>query len=241
MADLFNWVEIPVTDMARAKKFYESLLSVEMQPFAINGTNYAVFPSTDFSGHGALVEGVGYAPSTDGPLVYLDATGKLDELARQVPMLGGDVVLPCTYISEEGGEIVHFRDTEGNRLGLHSPVTRPSTGAVTDQTMHRLLESRKPSFAFVVTRGPRFEDPELASLQWEHARNMFALMRDGKLIHVSALADGASILGFGVMEADSREEVAAILAADPGVAAGRLAFEVTTAVSFDGEKTRHRL
>ncbi|MCO6187933.1 VOC family protein [Rhizobium sp. L1K21] len=187
------------------------------------------------------MEGDGYSPSSDGPLVYLDATGKLDRLSAELQALGGEIILPRTYVSEEGGEIVLFRDTEGNRLGLHSPLQRPVTGPVSDQTMQGLLAGQKPGFAFVLTRGPRFEDPELANLQWEHARNMFNLMREGKLTHVSALPGGASILGFGLMLADSREEVAEILAEDPGVAAGRLAFEVMTAVSFDADKTRHKL
>jgi predicted enzyme related to lactoylglutathione lyase len=31
MANLFNWVEIPTTDMARAKSFYQTILGVEKE------------------------------------------------------------------------------------------------------------------------------------------------------------------------------------------------------------------
>lgn len=241
MGNLFNWVEIPVADMARAKAFYEALLATELPTFPLGGLTYALFPAVDFGGHGALVMGEGHRPSASGPLVYLDAEGRLDALAARLKILGAKVVLERTVLSRESGELLHFIDSEGNRIGLHSPVRPLASEPVPDSVMHGLLSQQQPGFAFILTRGPRYDDPALAGLQWEHARNMFTLMRDGRLAHVSVLTNGAPILGFGLMVAETREEVEAVLAADPGVAGGRLAFEVMSAVSFDGERTRRKL
>ncbi|MBO3759867.1 VOC family protein [Ciceribacter sp. L1K22] len=241
MTNLFNWVEIPVTDMARAIAFYERLLDLSLEPVFMGRTVYAVFPSMEFGVHGALVKEEGRAPSSAGPLVYLDANGKMDILERRLPAVGGQVVLGRTVLSEDVGEIIHFVDTEGNRIGLHAPIRRRNSGPVTDEIMRTLLGARKPGFAFAFKRGPRFDDPGLANLQWEHARNMFTLMRDEHVTHLSALPDGQSIIGFGLIEARNRQEAEALLELDPGVAAGRLTYEVMSATSFDGERTRPKL
>jgi hypothetical protein len=162
---------------------------------------------------------------------------------------GAQILMPRTYLSEEAGEAAILLDTEGNRIGLQSPVDgardRPSdmapTGPVADAAMQAVLGSTAPRVAFVLKRGPAYDDPATAQSQWEHARNMFTLMRDGRLAHVSALVNGSDVLGFGLMVAGSPEEAEALLREDPGVRSGRLVAQVVMALSFDAERDRPRL
>ncbi|WP_018262017.1 VOC family protein [Methylobacterium sp. WSM2598] len=232
MNHLSNWIEIPVADMARARAFYEGLLETRLVEFSCGPLTCAMVPTRDRRNRGALVQGAGYAPSSDGALIYLDAGGRLDAAARRIAPLGGTILTPRTRLSEEAGEVVIFRDPEGNRLGLHSPVAPRREGPVTDAALQGLLRGRAPGLAFLITRGPRYDDPATAPLQWEHARAMTTLLRDGPLTHVTALVDGAEVLGFGLIDVATREEAEAVLAADPGVAGGRLAVTLLTALSF---------
>jgi hypothetical protein len=102
---------------------------------------------------------------------------------------------------------------------------------VTDADMQRLLGGAPKRFAFMFRPGKKF-GPETQALQWEHARNMFALLQAGRLASVTALMDGGDLLGVGVMEAASEAEGEALLCEDPAVRGGRLCFEISPAASF---------
>ena len=39
-----NWFEIPATDIARAKKFYEIIFEIVMEKMEMPGMKYAMFP-----------------------------------------------------------------------------------------------------------------------------------------------------------------------------------------------------
>lgn len=45
-----NWFEIPVTDISRAKKFYESIFEISMQEMEMAGMKYAMFPFAPMNG-----------------------------------------------------------------------------------------------------------------------------------------------------------------------------------------------
>jgi len=112
-----------------------------------------------------------------------------------------------------------------------TPIDRP----IDDATMQRMLSSRTPLTGFLLRRGPSYDDPATAPLQWEHARNMFRLLEAGTVVHVSALLDGDDVLGFGLSTL-TPEDTSAELARDPGVAGGRLTFDLATTMSFDGPR-----
>jgi predicted enzyme related to lactoylglutathione lyase len=233
-----NWIEIPVTDMQRARAFYEQVLGVELLPFELAGNRYALFPAKDRYNTGALVAGPGYVPSQSGPLVYLDASGRMDEVLARAVSAGAEVLLQKTYLSREAGEIVIFRDSEGNRIGLQSAVEEADETPVTDDSMHRLLGSAAPAHTFLVRKGPAWDDPSLAPLQWEHARNMFTLMKQGKLRFVCALMDGTDVLGLGILDAGSREEAEELLRDDPGVRAKRITMQLLNGTAFSASDVR---
>ena len=54
MKDAINWFELPVTDLARAQRFYETVLATKLKPEVFNGVPNALFP-TDKGVGGALV------------------------------------------------------------------------------------------------------------------------------------------------------------------------------------------
>jgi len=120
MTHLSNWVEIPARNLARASAFYAKLFGEELHPMDLGGTHYALFPSSDRFNCGALAQGEGYEPGTQGPLVYLDGGPDLDAKLSRVVQGGGTVLVPKTYLGVEAGYIALFTDTEGNRIGLQT-------------------------------------------------------------------------------------------------------------------------
>ena len=118
-ANPVNWFEIPVSDLARAKKFYEAILSVEIAETEIGPNKLGWFPMDKeaFGATGTLIKGDGYIPSHEGTLVYIH----VDEISPTLEAInnaGGRTLVPRTSIGKYGF-IAHFEDCEGNRVALH--------------------------------------------------------------------------------------------------------------------------
>jgi uncharacterized protein len=120
MDHLSNWIEIPVADMRRAKKFYGELLGVGLNEMQMGGNDYALFELKDSFNTGCLVKGNGYVPSMQGVVLYLNGGNDLCNALARVEEKGGKVLLKKTFLSKEAGHIAYFADTEGNKIGLHS-------------------------------------------------------------------------------------------------------------------------
>ena len=58
-------------------------------------------------------------PGTDGPIVYLNDEGVIDDVLGRVEAAGGQVTREQMSIGDFGN-IALFQDTEGNVVGLHS-------------------------------------------------------------------------------------------------------------------------
>ena len=115
-----NWFEIPVTDIARAKAFYESILDTELAPPMDKfGAQMCFFPmEMDKSGAtGALMQSEVTKPSHDGTRVYFSVPA-IDPTLEKINNAGGKTCMPRTSIGEHGF-IAHFEDTEGNCVALH--------------------------------------------------------------------------------------------------------------------------
>jgi predicted enzyme related to lactoylglutathione lyase len=119
MDHLANWIEIPVTNMERAKGFYRKLLDVDVQKMKLGDNNYAIFSVKDRFNTGCLVKGEGYVPSMEGVTVYLNGGKELSQVLARVEKAGGKIVLKKTFLSEQAGHIAYFKDTEGNKIGLY--------------------------------------------------------------------------------------------------------------------------
>lgn len=119
MAHLPAWVEIPVTDLDRAEKFYSTVMGIEFRRMNLgNGLTLSLFPSSNNEVGGALACLPSfYHPGETGPLVYLNAHS-VEACINLVEDAGGVVMVPRTQVSEEIGYMAVFRDSEGNRVGL---------------------------------------------------------------------------------------------------------------------------
>lgn len=115
------WYEIPVSDMDRAKAFYEAVFKVSIQIVDFGGVLMGWFPHNEkvTGATGTLIKQESYIPSKEGTLVYFFSEDVQIELDR-VEAAGGTIYQEKTKISDEHGCMGVFIDTEGNRVALHS-------------------------------------------------------------------------------------------------------------------------
>jgi predicted enzyme related to lactoylglutathione lyase len=115
-----RWVEIPVTDLKRAKTFYSKTLDLKYQDHKQDEYEMALIqadPDT-FGTGGGLIKGPTYVPSYDGTVVYF-GTDDIEGVLKKVENAGGKIVAPRKSIGQFGF-VAYFEDTEGNRIALHS-------------------------------------------------------------------------------------------------------------------------
>jgi predicted enzyme related to lactoylglutathione lyase len=121
--NIVGWFEIPVSNMAKAMKFYETVFDLKLNPSNMGPFEMAIFPMAEKApgAAGALVFHKEYKPSSDGTLVYFTSpSGDLNNELAKIESAGGRVFRPKTLIAEDIGYLAIFGDTEGNRLALHS-------------------------------------------------------------------------------------------------------------------------
>lgn len=117
-----NWFEIPVLEMERAQRFYETLTGQPLRREQMGPqVSLAVFPYTDPATGGCLFfDGGRTQPSAQGALVYLNGGDSLDAALARLAEAGGHISTPRVDLPEGMGCFVHFIDSEGNRVGLHA-------------------------------------------------------------------------------------------------------------------------
>ena len=115
-----NWFEIPVNDLSRATKFYETIFDTELSLNEMGPSKMAWFPmEREGSGSGgSLHKTEGYTPSAQGTLVYF-SVDDIEGVLSKVEKNGGKKLEEKSSIGEHGF-IAIFQDTEGNRIGIHS-------------------------------------------------------------------------------------------------------------------------
>ena len=120
MSNTFVWVDIPVTDLARAIAFYSAVTGQQVDRIDHPGFNFGLFKHEGNAVGGCLVEPEeGVAPSLTGPLVYIDANGRLDAAIAAAEAHGGRVLKARHSIAPNGFRAI-VTDSEGNRIALHS-------------------------------------------------------------------------------------------------------------------------
>ena len=123
-SNIVGWFEIPVTNMERAMKFYETVLDIKLSRNQMGSLDMAWFPWVEEGkgSAGSLVYHPDfYRPSMDGVLIYLTTqTGDLNDELMRVEKAGGKIIQQKTMIAEDYGYMALFIDTEGNRIALHS-------------------------------------------------------------------------------------------------------------------------
>jgi len=117
-SQIVNWFDIPVGDLDRAMKFYTEVVAEPLQRYSAPGLEGALFPERGVTG--TLLKSDGFTPSAQGCVVYLDGGDDLEPMLRRAEQAGGTVLLPKTEIDGNRGFFAYFKDTEGNRVGIHS-------------------------------------------------------------------------------------------------------------------------
>ncbi len=116
-----NWFEIPVSDFARAKKFYSTIFDYEMPEMEMDSVRMGMLPFQQGQGvGGAICFGEGYEPTEKGAKLYLNGGDDLTTVLNRVEAAGGKVELGKTAIPDNMGYFAIFHDTEGNWMGIHS-------------------------------------------------------------------------------------------------------------------------
>ncbi len=112
------YFEIPVSDMARAKAFYERVFLTRLEPTEIDGNEMALFPSAQggAGASGALARGESYQPGTAGARIYFSVASVESTLERAL-MHGGRLNYPPTFVAGYGW-VAECIDTEGNCIAL---------------------------------------------------------------------------------------------------------------------------
>jgi predicted enzyme related to lactoylglutathione lyase len=114
------WFELYVDDMERARRFYETVFELKLEPMSDAGMEYWTFPMQDdqVGAGGALAKMEGMAPGGGGTLIYFSCVDCAVEESRVVAA-GGRVLKPKMAIGAYGF-ISLLLDSEGNSIGLHS-------------------------------------------------------------------------------------------------------------------------
>src|SRR5690625_2894053 len=123
--NVLTWFEIPVSDIDRAQKFYETILDITMVK-KFDGPNEAVFfpynpevvQATSGRVTGVLTKTEENKPSPNGTVVYINASPRIQAVLVSVKQAGGKVLMAEVKIKP--GYIASIRDSEGNTVGLHA-------------------------------------------------------------------------------------------------------------------------
>lgn len=117
---ILNWFEVPAMDFTRAKKFYESILNIEMDVENMDSIKMGYFPFYNGKPTGCILEGYGAVPDTTGVIIYLNGDPDLSVILGRVEAAGGKIMQGKSLITPEYGYYAFFQDTEGNKIGLQS-------------------------------------------------------------------------------------------------------------------------
>ena len=114
--DRVVWTEIPVTDMARAKAFYERLFGTALTEQTVGPDTIQLLPYSDKRGvSGHLYAGKPAARGT-GSTIHLLVPVDLQEAMQRVRDGGGEVV--SEVLNAPDGTFFYAHDTEGNSVGF---------------------------------------------------------------------------------------------------------------------------
>ncbi len=119
--NVVGWFEIYVSDMQRAKNFYEAVFQFgAFEDYSFDDEQIMGFPGVENGAYasGALVKSDGWNPGRGGTTVYFNSVDCSVEEKRAVEN-GGQVFSPKHAIGGHGFVCI-IQDTEGNLIGVHS-------------------------------------------------------------------------------------------------------------------------
>ncbi len=122
MSNRIVWVDIPVVSLDRAIQFYSAVLGQQITKEGGPGFAFGLLPHAGGDVGGCLyLPDADNAPSRVGPLIYLNAEGRLKQAVEAVTAQGGQVLKALHEIGPHGFCALVL-DSEGNRIAIHAPV-----------------------------------------------------------------------------------------------------------------------
>lgn len=115
-----TWFQVPAADFRRAVDFYNAVLQTKLREETMADETMGLFPYQEGGVGGAVTLAPNLKPGENGTNVFLRVNGELNEALDRVAKAGGKLLTPKTKLPGMGYYAV-IRDTEGNRIGLHSP------------------------------------------------------------------------------------------------------------------------
>lgn len=110
------WAEIPVTDMKRAKAFYETVLNETLKEDDTGPNPMAVLPYPGGSGASGHLYPGKPAKAGEGITAHLAVSGELSDAMTRVKKGGGEVVSEILTIP--AGQFFYAIDPDGNSVGF---------------------------------------------------------------------------------------------------------------------------
>jgi uncharacterized protein len=123
------YFEIPVSNMERARFFYERVFKVSLKLRDIDGNEMALFPHVEGQpgASGALARGSSYVPGKAGARIYFGVANIAETLQLAISA-GAQLNYPLTEVPEYGW-VAEFIDVEGNCIALYSSHASTSGAA----------------------------------------------------------------------------------------------------------------
>jgi predicted enzyme related to lactoylglutathione lyase len=115
-----DWCHIDVlsADAAAARRFYGEVFGWTFEPIpGVEYVNVKTSVNGIESGIGGVAEAVGAAPARPAGIVPYILAPDMDATLEAVRAAGGEVIIPRTDVFGMG-EFAHFRDPDGNVIGL---------------------------------------------------------------------------------------------------------------------------
>ena len=131
MDNMIVWADIPVSDLERAMEFYGA---VTQHPFmTMDGMPGIALPAPEQPAVGApeggphgpmpalfdLYVSEKHQPGDGGVTIYLESHGDPWAMLKRAQEAGGEILEEVADRGPMVGFIGFFRDTEGNRIGVH--------------------------------------------------------------------------------------------------------------------------
>jgi len=121
MKSFISIFEIPATDISRAVNFYQEILGINIEKMEFPKMKMGIFPYEGQRVTGVIMKAAGYKPSANGVTIYLNGGTNLQIILDKVEKNGGEIIVPKSLHADESGYYAIFLDSEGNKIGLHSP------------------------------------------------------------------------------------------------------------------------
>jgi predicted enzyme related to lactoylglutathione lyase len=120
MKNPVSWFDLYVSDLERAKNFYEMVFNIQFDELPLELGRQLFFPFDPEGPNisGALVEKADVTGNGNNMMIYFATEDCISEQSR-IEKAGGKIITPKMSIGDFGF-ISIFLDSEGNTVGLHS-------------------------------------------------------------------------------------------------------------------------